>query len=116
MKKAESIKKALEFFKAKVASNHKSFSDWRSFCCRLLDERHIRPLLKIPRRVLDMKPHPLLTLVAVVLFCTFMAWPYGWLILQIPNPFRFIAILTTIITLVIGTGITCTRAIETHQL
>lgn len=87
MRKLE-FEESLGFFKAKNA------------ICRF--RRCIGQLANGLLPMLDIKPHPLLTLVVLTLFCSFMGWPYAWVLLQIPNPFRTIAIFGTIITFVVG--------------
>ena len=119
MRKAESVKKALEFFKAKVASNHKSFSDLRSYCCRLLDERRVRTLLKTLKHWTNDTPtdsliqirgfYLLLLSVAyyapIAVSFVFGLWGYAWLILIAPAALRWVMIWGPIVVLGLAVGV-----------
>lgn len=119
MRKAEPVKKGLGFFKAKVASNHKSFSDWRSYCCRLLDERRIRTLLKTLKHWTNDTPtdsliqirgfYLLLLSIAyyapIAISFVYGLWAYAWLILIAPIPLRAVMIWGPITVLGLVAGV-----------
>lgn len=101
--KRPGFEESVGFFKAVSTKHRKSRGMFRSFRCWLTHKRRLDGLLKAMKRMRDIKPHPLLTLVGAVLLIVYMGGGgHALVLLQLPNPLRVVALFGTIVVLVIG--------------